>query len=1052
MLRSKARICSIVLAVAMLFSLLTVVPATAADGGSTGINKAAGWFESAYAEWSPISGSQSYNAYYSEADTSVWTPIDSALIRQNSGYYRVDAVGLKAGNYRIKIVPVQSGAENASAALVTDILTVSAYDRSGYAHFNYTSGVGAYNDDGTLKAGAIVLYVTDATKDTVTVTSKDGTTVTGIGNILNSVGADVGGGKNSKGGVANTNAGIIRKLAEDGTPLVVRIIGNVTAPAGLTAYDSIDYGGSVGDNGFMARMSGGKDITIEGIGSDAVMNGWGLHFICQTADYSKGYGRSFEVRNISFKNVPEDCVGMEGQQTGSTLTAPVERCWIHHCSFYAPVISNPAESDKSGGDGACDFKRGQYFTNAYCYYDGYHKTNLVGSSDDSLQYHLTYHHNYWKNCESRGPLARQANIHMYNNIFEGQTSYCMNPRANAYIFSEYNMFYMSKNPVDVKSGAVKSYNDSFTSCTGNNNATVVTDRATTVSTGNKYANFDTSPTLSYIPSGDYVIQESISEMKAVVLAYAGTQTANVVTPEEVNTSVIPANRYPTAALVLDYSKSLNKSTVPSSGTYDNIVFNIAKFNAEYLGVGSTANGCDIVFYVNTAVNITLTQYSGSTVDAVLCDEDGKCLLVGSGTVEDIPAGYYFIQSNTYDVGSGKYKEAKISKLTVTAVDPNAATTPIPTPPAGGEEGGDVGGGEVGGGDNGGSVGGGSVTDGTVITKDSEVHSFTTDGKTDPDGFFSISGNTSTSKGSVTFGGETLTTCLKLETSTNVSFSAPKDGTLVLVFGGTTSAAGKGIKIDGKSYDIPSSEIFEFALGAGTHTITKDDSINLFYMAFVPAGDATHTHTYSSEATYDATCTEAGLMTYTCDCGDSYTEAIAPLGHSHESEITEPTCTEGGYTTYTCDCGDSYVDNETAPLGHKCDAEVTLPTCTEAGYTTCTCYICEYTYVTDETAPLGHEWQDATTEAPKTCTLCGKTEGDKLEEEVKPDDTKPEDTKPEDTKPDEDEGKDDEGNDGVTDDENANGDESDAQDEELGFFARLWKAILDFFAKLFGKKE
>ena len=109
---------------------------------------------------------------------------------------------------------------------------------------------------------------------------------------------DVGGGKNSKGGKANTNQDILRKLAADGTPLVVRIIGNVKGASstnmssavseidGLTQYDGVDYGGSVGDNGFMARMSGGKDITIEGVGNDACIDGWGLHFICQTADYA----------------------------------------------------------------------------------------------------------------------------------------------------------------------------------------------------------------------------------------------------------------------------------------------------------------------------------------------------------------------------------------------------------------------------------------------------------------------------------------------------------------------------------------------------------------------------------------------------------------------------------------------------------------------------------------------------------------------------------------------------------------------------------------------
>jgi hypothetical protein len=219
---------------------------------------------------------------------------------------------------------------------------------------------------------------------------------------------------------------------------------------------------------------------------------------------------------------------MEGVQESSTLTASVERCWIHNCEFYAPSISNPAESDKAGGDGACDFKRGQYFTNSYCYYQGYHKTNLVGASDSNLQFHLTYHHNYWNKCESRGPLARQANIHMYNNIFSGQTSYCMNPRANAYIFSEYNVFDTCKNPMQVKLGAVKSFNDVLTNCKGDMQGTVVSSKSTKVNTDNKYANFDTNSSICYIPSGNYFLQTDTSKLASYFSTYGGTLDENTV--------------------------------------------------------------------------------------------------------------------------------------------------------------------------------------------------------------------------------------------------------------------------------------------------------------------------------------------------------------------------------------------------------------------------------------------------------------------------------------------------------------------------------------------
>ena len=462
-----------------------------------------GWNEMLHLVLSGLSDADVTGVSYTGTTSGTLTGEDfEYLVRDTDTGLAVDLLGLPAGTYTVIL--------NTTKGTVTKKdVPVTAQDRSGYAHYNYDAGVGAYTDSGVIKANAKILYVTEQNKNTVSVTSKDGTTVKGIGNILNSTGMDNGSGTNVNGGTANTNQGIIKKLADDGTPLVVRIIGNVTAPDGVTVFNSIDMGGSVGDNGGMARMKSGKDVTIEGVGTDATVNGWGFHFMAESS--APEYGKSFEVRNLAFRNVPEDCIGMEGVQSGTELTASVERCWVHNCEFYVPSIANPAESDKAQGDGACDFKRGQYFTNSYCYYEGYHKTNLVGASDSNLQFNLTYHHNYWKNCESRGPLARQANIHMYNNVFDGQTSYCQNTRANAYIFSEYNVFNNCKSPQRVDSGAIKSYNDYLNNCTKLMQATTVTDKSAKVTSGNTYENFDTNSSLSYIPSGKYVLDTNTGD-------------------------------------------------------------------------------------------------------------------------------------------------------------------------------------------------------------------------------------------------------------------------------------------------------------------------------------------------------------------------------------------------------------------------------------------------------------------------------------------------------------------------------------------------------------
>ena len=197
-------------------------------------------------------------------------------------------------------------------------------------------------------------------------------------------------------------------------------------------------------------------------------------------------------------------------------------------------------------------------------------------------------------------------------------------------------------------------------------------------------------------------------------------------------------------------------------------------------------------------------------------------------------------------------------------------------------------------------------------------------------------------------------------------------------------------------------------------VTRGDALGHLYREVITAPD----------------CVNGGYTTYTCTaCGDSYvadevaalghtwTDATctAPktcsvcgvtegeaLGHSFEAVVTAPTCTEAGYTTYTCACGDSYVADEvaalghtwtdatcTAPktcsvcgategeaLGHSYEAVVTAPTCTEAGFTTYTC-ACGDSYVAEEVAALGHTWTDATCTAPKTCSVCGETEGEAL---------------------------------------------------------------------------
>ena len=150
---------------------------------------------------------------------------------------------------------------------------------------------------------------------------------------------------------------------------------------------------------------------------------------------------------------------------------------------------------------------------------------------------------------------------------------------------------------------------------------------------------------------------------------------------------------------------------------------------------------------------------------------------------------------------------------------------------------------------------------------------------------------------------------------------------------------------------------------------------------LPEDYENHEHSYSSEITTPATHLATGVMTYTCDCGETYTEVIEKIAeHSYTANITDPTCTEKGYTTYTCECGDIYIRDYKGATGHDYDSGVvtTKPTCTKSGIKTFTCGNCGDTY-TEDVEALGHGYtSEITTPATHltegvetfTCVVCG----------------------------------------------------------------------------------
>jgi len=373
------------------------------------VNKAEGWLESAYIEWAPVSGASSYSVYVDG------TKIDDPLIRSYGSYMRADAVGLKAGEHTIKVEA--SNGESASKTV-----TVKAHDRAGFA-FSNGRVPGAYNADGTLKSGAVVIYVSNNTKNKVTaevVTNSKGTKTSCL----------------SFQGILNC-----MKKGYETRPFDFRFIGNVTDSDSLVQGDMlIDLGSS--ENSY---------VTVEGIGEDATANGWGIRI---------KNSQNVEVRNMGIMNVNSN----EGDNVG--LQQNDQYIWVHNNDFFYGDAGSDADQVK--GDGALDCKKSTYITFSYNHFFDNGKSNLLGLSEGTTEgYYITYHHNWYDHSDSRHPRVRYYSAHVYNNYYDGNAKYGAGSTLGSSVFMEGNYFRNCKYPMLTSMQGSDLYAGTTTSTTDN---------------------------------------------------------------------------------------------------------------------------------------------------------------------------------------------------------------------------------------------------------------------------------------------------------------------------------------------------------------------------------------------------------------------------------------------------------------------------------------------------------------------------------------------------------------------------------------------------------
>lgn len=494
------------------------------------ITEAKGWQESAYLKWAPFEGASSYNVYVGDKK------IDAQLIRQYASYYRADVLGLEAGTYSVKVVPVNAEGTEIAGANTASNLVVKSYNREGFAHFKY-AGVGAYNNDGTLKAGAKVLYITAKTAKTVSTTVNTGKpeTITGLQSIIDAY---------SKG--------------KDTTPIAFRIIGKVN-------LSDLDHISSSAEG---LQVKGAKmNMTFEGVGDDATVYGFG--FLLREAE-------SVEFRNFAIMRCLDDAMSLDTDNS---------HVWIHNMDLFYGKKGGAA--DQAKGDGTVDIKGdSKYVTVAYNRFWDNGKASMCGMKSETGENWITYHHNWFDHSDSRMARVRTMSVHMYNNYYQHNDVYGIGATSGSSIFMESNYFDAVKRPImsslqgtdamgdgtfsGEKGGLIKAYGNVFANKPENfsyipyaeNNTSFdayeVSDPSEQVPTsvktlvgGTSYNNFDTNSSVMYT-----YVADKAEDVPSIVEGFYGAGRLNhgdidFVIPDEIVVTNGHQQPWPALASILD---------------------------------------------------------------------------------------------------------------------------------------------------------------------------------------------------------------------------------------------------------------------------------------------------------------------------------------------------------------------------------------------------------------------------------------------------------------------------------------------------------------------
>jgi pectate lyase len=223
-------------------------------------------------------------------------------------------------------------------------------------------------------------------------------------------GSTTGGGSTS---VTVTTLAALTTAAKASTTQTVLVNGNFSCSADVTVA---------------------SNKTIRGVGSGSGLTGCGFKIA--------------SVSNVIIQNLKISKV-LAGNGNGDSIH--IDK------SNHIFVDHNDLSSDTSHGtdyyDGQVDITHASdYVTVSYNYIHDHVKCSLIGHSDDNAsedtgKLHVTYDHNYFKNCDQRTPSIRFGTLHAYNNYFEnGSTG--IHTRMNAQALVQNNVWSGVDTPIE----------------------------------------------------------------------------------------------------------------------------------------------------------------------------------------------------------------------------------------------------------------------------------------------------------------------------------------------------------------------------------------------------------------------------------------------------------------------------------------------------------------------------------------------------------------------------------------------------------------------------